>query len=237
MKQISLAITKKLESKFRFPADINVTTRENAASIMGLYPKWYYFNRPTNMAFHNLTAMAKTSTIPVQQIKFLLGLGLKCCPTPRYTTRKKPIRDTTLTQFRRNLLVKGYHAGQKLPTNNNFNKKMYIASKWEPPPWTIPWHLDQRISDFEADVQQLYTKKLHQIFSQHSLTPYHYFKKTTTSLLSNVIKTWGLPSLKLRPTSRRNLMITFTTSRHTGKSLKKQSSPLSAPPICPHKQY
>eukprot|EP00957_Ditylum_brightwellii_P178817 13621099-Ditylum_brightwellii.AAC.1 len=126
---------------------------------MGLYPKWYYFNKPTNMAFHNLTSSEKTSSIPVQQIKSLLGLGLKYRPTPRYTTRKKLIRDTTLMRFRRNLLVKGYYAGQELPANNNFNKKMYIASTWEPPPWTIPWQIDQRTSDFETDVQQLYTKK------------------------------------------------------------------------------
>eukprot|EP00957_Ditylum_brightwellii_P081832 6225426-Ditylum_brightwellii.AAC.1 len=41
------------------------------------------------MAFHNLTTLAKTSSIPVQQIKSLLGLGLKYCPFPRYTMRKK----------------------------------------------------------------------------------------------------------------------------------------------------
>eukprot|EP00957_Ditylum_brightwellii_P181985 13864420-Ditylum_brightwellii.AAC.1 len=97
-KQILLAITKKLESKFGFSADINVTTRENTVSIMGLYPKWYYFNRPTNMAFHNLTDMAKTSSIPVQQIKSLLSLGLKYCPTPRYTTEK----NSSGTQHSRN---------------------------------------------------------------------------------------------------------------------------------------
>eukprot|EP00957_Ditylum_brightwellii_P105469 8040169-Ditylum_brightwellii.AAC.1 len=111
------------------------------------------------MALYNLTTLANTSSIHVQQIKSLLSLGLKYCPTPRYTTRKKLIRDTTLRRFRRNLLVKGYCAGQELLINNNFNKKMYISSKWEPLSWTIPWQLDQRTSDFETNVQQLYSKE------------------------------------------------------------------------------
>eukprot|EP00957_Ditylum_brightwellii_P039163 2962006-Ditylum_brightwellii.AAC.1 len=63
------------------------TDMENAAAILGDLPLWHYISRRTKMTFHYLTNSPAPFT--PSHMKNLLGLGLKFCPIPCYTTNSK----------------------------------------------------------------------------------------------------------------------------------------------------
>eukprot|EP00957_Ditylum_brightwellii_P000596 46027-Ditylum_brightwellii.AAC.1 len=66
---------------------------------------WYYFNKPWNLAFHDLT----TEKQPPVNLRSLLGLGLKFCPSPRFTSHKT---SDILPQFDCDLRLRTYFAGE-----------------------------------------------------------------------------------------------------------------------------
>ena len=94
-------------------------------------PTWYYFSRPTNLAFHDLT----TSTKPPSNLKHLLGLSLKFCPTPRFTTSSA---ESTLKRLKRSIYLKAFFAGTETEMLSKDDIKMYVPSKWTPPEWEVP---------------------------------------------------------------------------------------------------
>ncbi len=117
-------------------------------ALLGGMSWWFYFSRPTNMAFHDLTA----NKIAPPACRSLLGLSLNFIPTPRLTNYKmKP----TLKRFKRDLEVKAYFAGDD---DNQLGtpSKLYVPSKWTPPPWDIPKAVDQRVPRFARAVKQAF---------------------------------------------------------------------------------
>ena len=53
------ATTKKLIAQFGFAGDPTLSTRHNASITLAKMPTWYYFSRPSNMAFHDFTKRHK----------------------------------------------------------------------------------------------------------------------------------------------------------------------------------
>ena len=53
------ATTKKLISQFDFVADPTLPTQHSASITLATAPTWYYFSRPSNLAFHNFTKRHK----------------------------------------------------------------------------------------------------------------------------------------------------------------------------------
>ena len=53
------ATTKKLISQFGFAAEPTLSTRHNASITLATTPTWYYFSRPSNLAFHDFTKRHK----------------------------------------------------------------------------------------------------------------------------------------------------------------------------------
>ena len=49
------ATTKKLIAQFGFASDPTLSTRHNASITLATMPTWYYFSRPSNLAFHDFT--------------------------------------------------------------------------------------------------------------------------------------------------------------------------------------
>jgi len=116
-------------------------------------PIWYYFARPTHLAFHDLTTYIK----PPLGLPKLLGLGQKFIPTPKWTATWEQIEKSTYLQFDRDLKVKAFCIGhmdrpqtipeelyepgreadlaQALATQpkDDYNPCMYLKSKWNPP--------------------------------------------------------------------------------------------------------
>ena len=79
--QAATIVRDKLKQQFGFVADPNKTLLHNASSTLAHTPTWYYFSRPSHLAFHDFTR----SKQPAKNLRSLLGLGLKFIPTPRYT--------------------------------------------------------------------------------------------------------------------------------------------------------
>ena len=63
-KSAKTATTKKLIVQFGFASDPTLSTRHNASTTLATMPTWYYFSRPSNLAFHDLkkTQTRKKST-------------------------------------------------------------------------------------------------------------------------------------------------------------------------------
>ena len=99
---------------------------------------WYYFVRPTNLTFYDLTP----GKIMPPATKSLLGLSLKVIPTPKYTTHRMM---PSLDRFQQDLVIKAYWVGNNSITSltsPNKAPKLYVRSKWTPPPWDISKELD-----------------------------------------------------------------------------------------------
>ena len=75
------ATATKLIAQFGFVGDPTISKRHNTSITLATMPTWYYFSRPSNMAFHDFTKQHK----PQKNLRSLLGLGLKFIPTPSLT--------------------------------------------------------------------------------------------------------------------------------------------------------
>ena len=105
---------------------------------------WFYFDRPLHKAFHDLT---ERQTQTPSNLRSLLGMGLKFCPTEEHTTTTATI-NRTLERLSRDLRLKGAFGGSSRPNDSTFNKRMYIRSKWIPGEWTLSNDLSTRINKF-----------------------------------------------------------------------------------------
>ena len=75
------SIKKKLTLQFGFVANCSHSSHHNASNILANTPTWYYFSRPSHLAFHDFTKKHK----PQKNLCSLLGLGLKFIPSPTLT--------------------------------------------------------------------------------------------------------------------------------------------------------
>lgn len=123
---------------------------------------WSYFNRPTNMAFHDLT----TTKRPPKNLRSLLGLSLKFIPNPRYNVPWSQYQKITLTRFERDIQVKTFMADKidgddnDTPDNKAYNPRMYVRTKWIPPSiFPFPKQLPRRITEFRKDLRSIVSKR------------------------------------------------------------------------------
>ena len=125
---------------------------------------WFYFDRPTNMAFHDVT---NKEINPPKNLRSLLGLGLKFIPTPKYTTSKTTILGegegtindkAPLRKFKNDLHIKIHFAGES-PDNENFNPRMYVPTKWKPPEFSFEPNVLHRYDKFKDRIGSLFSKR------------------------------------------------------------------------------
>ena len=84
-RQAATTVWNKITQLFGFVADPTKTLLHNASSTLAHTPTWYYFSRPSHLAFHDFIQ----SKQPANNLRSLLGLGLKFIPTPRCTNTWK----------------------------------------------------------------------------------------------------------------------------------------------------
>ena len=124
-------------------------------------PAWFYFNRPTNLAFHDLT----TNLTPPRNLKSLLGLSLKFIPTPHKTTswstlgRNDPMRPHGFLRLHRDLHLRCHFAGAPPTDNDAYNPRMHLPSRWTPPPWTYPPEVARREENFKLSLKGLFKRR------------------------------------------------------------------------------
>ena len=134
MNQVSTAITDKIKQQFGFITDPNKTLLQNTSSALANTPTWYYFSRPSHLAFHNFTQQKQ----PQKNLHSLLGLSLKFIPTPHCTNTLNKLKDTSMSKFQRATHLHFHFAGTKTSSNDTYDPKMYVRSYWTPPHWTLP---------------------------------------------------------------------------------------------------
>ena len=71
-------------------------------------PTWYYFSRPSNMAFHDFTKRHK----PQKNLRSLLGLGLKFIPTPSLTNCWSRLKQSSYERLFRSVHLRFHFAGK-----------------------------------------------------------------------------------------------------------------------------
>ena len=117
-------------------------------------PTWYYFSRPSNMAFHDFTKQHK----PQKNLRSLLGLGLKFIPTPSLTNCWSRLKQSSYDRLFHSVHLRFHFAG-KPPSEGTttYDPKMYINSTWTPPHWTIPpIALEERLTRFSSALNKLF---------------------------------------------------------------------------------
>ena len=117
-------------------------------------PTWYYFSRPSNMAFHDFTKQHK----PQKNLWSLLGLGLKFIPTPSLTNCWSRLKQSSYDRLFRSVHLRFHFAG-KPPSEGTttYDPKIYIHSTWTPPHWTIPpVALEERLTRFSSALNKLF---------------------------------------------------------------------------------
>ena len=119
---------------------------------------WTYFNRPTNMSFHDLTS----KSIPPNNLRSLLGLSLKFIPNPRFNVTWRHYQMVTLPRLVNDLKVKTFMATKFADESDDdaedeFNPRMYIRSGWTPPEHLFPFpkELPRRLRQFETHIKHL----------------------------------------------------------------------------------
>ena len=100
-----------------------------------------YFNRPSNMTYHNLCSDLQ----PPQGIGATLGLGLKFCIQ---SDRAPEFVEQSMNRFSADIRKKYLFAGSAM---KDTPKKIYIKSSWIPDP--APDHVETRINTFARALQ------------------------------------------------------------------------------------
>ena len=148
------SIKQRISLAYGFIANPRYTISHNANIQLGNMLSWYYFDRPRHLAYHDMTSCSTPLNI-----RSLLGLNLKFCPVPRHTTRSGA---ETLTRFRKDLLVKVYFANRDSDdedaSKDDFDPVLYMNKGWEPPRFTIPDEINQRLDIFESKIATLFKK-------------------------------------------------------------------------------
>jgi hypothetical protein len=154
-----------LKKQFGFIADPNKSICHNTAIQLATMPTWFYFNRPSHLAFHDFTRSKQTP----KNLRSLLGLGLKFIPTLRLTNKWTKLKKTTFERLHRNIQLRFFFADKNSKKTNEeienyedndthkYNPKLHITSTWTPPPWTYPKKLlQERMDAMDSKLKSLF---------------------------------------------------------------------------------
>ena len=113
------------------------SAKQNALIILITMEKWFYFCRPTNLAFRNLTI----GKVEPKVFQLLLVLEFNFCPTPLRPTLSI---NKSMERFKRDLHIHSvFSVSEYLIPLANLN--IYVRSKWKTPAWDISLALKRRL--------------------------------------------------------------------------------------------
>ena len=184
--QVATPITNKIKQQFGFVADPKKSLLHNASSTLATTPTWYYFSRPSHLAFHNFTQQKQ----PAKNLRSLLGLGLKCIPTPRRTNTWAKLKETSMPKLQRAIHLRFHFAGTTTSSNDTYDPKMYVCSNWTPPYWTLPPVVLKGLLDkFATTLNKLFKKECEKPISYHiKHAPSNHYKNNKTFSSAHVTK-------------------------------------------------
>ena len=123
---------------------------KNAIRVLGDTPPGYYFNSPSNLAFHDLT-IGKALPPAAHAV---MGLWDRFIPTPS-TTTKRVIAIEAFERLDRDVSLKVYFAGDTLlePSKN----KLYVNSTFCPS--QPPLKVNSRLKAFEQELRKVFRQR------------------------------------------------------------------------------
>ena len=158
-------VTNKVKQQFGFVADPNKTLLQNASSTLAHTLTWYYFSRPSHLAFHDFTQRKQ----PAKNLRSLLGLGLKFFPTPRCTNTWNKLKELSIPKFQRAIHLRFHFARTNNTPDDTYDPKIYVRSNWTPPHWTLPpVVMKEHLDKFSSALGKLFKKRM----GKTNLLPY-----------------------------------------------------------------
>ena len=136
---------------YGFCTNPELTVKHNAVIQLALAPSWFYFDKPMNSTFHDLT----TTIAPPRNLQTLLGLGLKFIPNQKYSTSNI---SKSIHRLQDDMKLKFFFAGEK-DDEKEFDPKMYINSDWRPSQHVVPCNVYHRIQNFKFSTRIIFKKK------------------------------------------------------------------------------
>ena len=115
-------------------------------------PSWYYFSKPSNIAFHDFTRNPENK----HHIRSLLGLNLKFIPTPWFTSNN--LIDTE-ERLLRSMRLHSYFKGDNRKSMTKNEKNIYTKSPWTPEDWQLNREVLDRGSNFIHKAKKLFMKR------------------------------------------------------------------------------
>jgi len=149
LKDLTFVANKNIKEKFSFIPDLSITAHLNARAILGNTKTNSFFNKVSNLAFHNLT---KTQSLP-NNAHLLLGLGLKYIPTPKQNINEN-ILATTTSRLERDFGLKVFFADEQDDQASYPQTQLRVKSNWRAP--LPPLELDNRLSNFTVAIEKTF---------------------------------------------------------------------------------
>jgi hypothetical protein len=225
-KQAQVEIERKLIEAYGFRANTSLSVFQDAVRVRGETNANYYFSKPANLAFYDLTANKSLPYI----VKSVLGQNLKFVPTPSHTTHDL---SKSFTRLRRNVHLKTFFAVDETTADDIRIEKenmpaLYIPNdKWWPPTAYIPLEVEQRLDNFQKHLAPHFKKRpgkpnlLQRFFETYA--------KMTISLSVMPIKAWVQSLLNVTSMSRTSLYISKTKKpTYNSPKLKHMLKPLES---------
>ena len=163
--QAANTVRNKIKQQFGFVADPTKTLLHNASYSLAHTTTWYYFSRPSHLAFHDFTR----SKQPAKNLSSLLGLGLKFIPTPRYTNIWKKLKDLSMPKITQAIHICFHFARTNTTPDDTYDPRIYVWSNWTPPHWTLPQVvMKERLEKFSTTLGKVFKKRM----GKTNLLPY-----------------------------------------------------------------
>jgi hypothetical protein len=89
-------------------------------------------------------------------VKSLLGLGLNFCPPSRYSTNQTVVNSALICHLR-DIRSKYFFLNEQ--TKEGYSPRLYVKSKWMPPPWTQSPELERRFQNFRICYRKIMIKR------------------------------------------------------------------------------
>lgn len=141
-------------ARYGLCADPSKSHRANLRNHVLSLPLAVLESRVSNAACHNLC----TTITPPRFLKSLLGLGLKFCPRPEYTTCPDHLQRTTLTRFAKDFYTKISLA--HVENNEWSDKQLYVRdTTWEPSMKNVSKEFIAREELFQRKLLPLFRKR------------------------------------------------------------------------------
>lgn len=125
-------VQEKIKRNYNYVSDPRKSPRHNAYLRLAQMKAWKYFHRPCNKAFHDLTMNGNARN----NMRHLLGMGLKFIPTPFFTNSS--LHDSK-RQLLRDMKLHAYYKGAgTIEPRLRKDIKIYVRSTWTPCEWMLP---------------------------------------------------------------------------------------------------